>query len=292
MIIPYISKRVDELAWCPSGKVPIVPAILGDDAALFGLEYFMVKQQQNERIDITPVQSPMGFTYGAGVFGPEVEIRRLEDIRASLRDPQCKGPEQVYSIAMDVGKEEHRALLNKLHLLFGVVTYSAGKLGQEPVRSQGHIHKISPYSGWSTPEIYEIWSGEAIIYMQEYAEDQPGDVEIVPPYWVHATISANPRLPLTFGAWCDRDYGFVYEGVRKHRGIAWFPVFNGSDELEWIANSMYDSSHLICKSPSDYISLDIRKGVSIYRQFEENPEIFLYVPNPALKAEVWRDFEP
>ena len=32
-------------------------------------------------IDITPVQSPMGFTYGAGVFGPEVEIRRLEDIR-------------------------------------------------------------------------------------------------------------------------------------------------------------------------------------------------------------------
>ena len=86
-------------------------------------------------IDITPVQSPMGFTYGAGVFGPEVEIRRLEDIRASLRDPQCKGPEQVYSIAMDVGKEEHRALLNKLHLLFGVVTYSAGKLGQEPVRS-------------------------------------------------------------------------------------------------------------------------------------------------------------
>ena len=47
-----------------------------------------------------------------------------------------------------------------------------------------------------------------------------------------------------------------------------------------------------CKSPSDYISLDIRKGVSIYRQFEENPEIFLYVPNPALKAEVWRDFEP
>ena len=50
--------------------------------------------------------------------------------------------------------------------------------------------------------------------------------------------------------------------------------------------------HLICKSPSDYISLDIRKGVSIYRQFEKNPETFLYVPNPALKTEVWRDFEP
>lgn len=78
-------------------------------------------------------------------------------------------------------------------------------------------------------------------------------------------------------------------GCRQGRASC---VANGSDELEWIANPMYDSSHLICKSPSDYISLDIRKGVSIYRQFEENPETFLYVPNPALKTEVWRDFEP
>ena len=253
-------------------------------------------------IDITPVQSPMGFIYGPDVFGPEVEIRRLEDIRGSLLDPQCEGPEEVYSIAMDVGKEWHRSLLEKSHLLFGVVTYSAGKLGKEPVRSQGHIHKVSPYSGWSTPEIYEIWSGEAIIYMQEYAEDnpgrcyavyaKPGDVVVVPPDWVHATISANPDLPLTFGAWCDREYGFVYDGVRKHKGIAWFPVFNENDVLEWSANPMYGPSHLIRKSPGDYTALDIQKGVSIYRQFEEDPEKFLYVPKPALKADLWRDFEP
>lgn len=48
VIIPYISKRVNELAWCPSGKVPIVPAVLGDDAALFGLEYAMIKERKNE----------------------------------------------------------------------------------------------------------------------------------------------------------------------------------------------------------------------------------------------------
>ena len=42
VIIPYISKRVDELAWCPSGKVPVVQAILCYDAAVLGLEYFIV----------------------------------------------------------------------------------------------------------------------------------------------------------------------------------------------------------------------------------------------------------
>ena len=144
----------------------------------------------NPGFDIIPTVNPMGFKYGADVFGPQVENRYLRDIRGSLSDPQCDGPEIVYSIAMDVGKCKHREMLERMHLLYGVVTYAAGRLGKEPIRSQGHIHWVSKYSGWSTPEVYEIWTGEAIIYMQEYAEDNPGrcfavyakagDVVIVP----------------------------------------------------------------------------------------------------------------
>jgi glucose-6-phosphate isomerase len=253
-------------------------------------------------ISITPDASGTGFIYGEDVFGPKAENRRLDDIRKSLLDPLCPGPDIVYSIAMDVGKKKDRQRLEDLHLLFGVVSYAAGKLGKEPVRSQGHIHKVSPYSGCSTPEVYEIWSGEAIIYMQEYAEDnpgrcyavsaKPGDVVVVPPDWVHATISANPDEPLLFGAWCDREYGFVYDGVRKHKGIAWFPVYNDRNELEWIANPLYSPSQLISKNPADYNSLGIEKGKSIYQIFEECPETFLYVPKPHLKKEVWCCFEP
>lgn len=251
---------------------------------------------------IAPTENPMGFIYGKDIFGPEVENRRLDDIRKSLMDPQSDGPEIVYAIAMDVGKTKHRELLDRMHLLYGVVTYAAGKLGKEPIRSQGHIHKVSDHSGWSTPEVYEIWSGEAIIYMQEYADDdpgrcfavyaKPGDVVIVPPYWAHATISANPDKPLTFGAWCDRNYGFYYEKVRAHKGIAWFPVFNERNEIEWVANPEYNTSRLITKTPADYNELGIQKGKPIYTLFEENPETFLYVPQPQLKGEVWKYFEP
>lgn len=253
-------------------------------------------------IAIEPDPAGNGFRYGAGVFGPIPENRRLDDIRPSLADPACTGPSIVYTIAMDVGKEEHRALLQSLHLLFGVVTYAAGKLGKEPIRSQGHIHKVSPYSGWSTPEVYEIWSGKAIIYMQELAGDDPGrcyaveagpgDVVIVPPYWVHATISADPDQPLTFGAWCDREYGFEYDGVRRHRGIAWFPVYDDSGALTWEANPCYRPSRLICKRPADYAEWGIRKGKSIYTVFEENPETFAYVVRPQLKEAAWLRFEP
>ena len=103
-----------------------------------------------------------------------VEERKLDDIRKSLRDPDCAGPEIVYAIAMDVGKVQHRHQLQQMMLLYGVVTYAKGKLGEEPVRSQGHIHKRSSHSGWSPPEVYEVWRGKAIIYMQEYALDDPG----------------------------------------------------------------------------------------------------------------------
>jgi glucose-6-phosphate isomerase len=256
----------------------------------------------NPGFDIQPTTQPMGFKYGSNVFGPEVENRTLDSIRKSLRNPQCAGPDPVYSIAMDVGKLEHLHLLKQHHLLYGAVTYAAGRLGDEPVRSQGHIHKVSPLSGWSTPEVYEIWSGKAIIYMQETAEDQPGrcfavvanpgDVVIVPPYWAHATISADPIQPLTFGAWCDREYGFEYDGVRAHKGLAWFPVIAPSGEIEWKKNPNYEECKLVVKSPEIYFQLGTEPGKSIYEQFEADPEKFLFVPQPQLVEQIWIDFLP
>jgi glucose-6-phosphate isomerase, archaeal len=252
--------------------------------------------------DITPTANPMGFAYGTEVFGPSVENRSLDSIRKSLFDPSCEGPDPVYSIAMDTGKKEHLPLLEKLHLLYGAVTYAAGQLGNEPVRSQGHIHKVSPLSGWSTPEVYEIWSGKAIIYMQETADDDPGrcfavianpgEVVIVPPDWAHATISADANQPLTFGAWCDREYGFEYDKVRQHKGLAWFPLISASGEIEWQRNPNYIQRELIIKSPEEYLQFGIEKGKPIYTQFEENREKFLFVPHPQTVKELWKEFIP
>ena len=60
----------------------------------------------NPGFDIQPTTNPMGFRYGKTTFGPEVENRSLDSIRKSLLDPDCEGPDPVYSIAMDVGKTE------------------------------------------------------------------------------------------------------------------------------------------------------------------------------------------
>ncbi len=253
-------------------------------------------------LDVRVSLDPLDLSFGPGCFGPKVERRTLDAIRPSLRDPNCDGPQVVYAIAMDVGREPDRADLQQRNLLFGVVAYAAGRLGDEPIRSQGHVHKASPRNGWSTPEVYEIWQGRAIILMQEHDRDDPGrcfaveagpgEVVIVPPLWAHATISAEPAQPLVFGAWCDRDYGFVYDGVRAHGGLAYFPLLTAAGSIEFQFNPRYQQRPLTRKPPRSYADLGLEAGVPIYQQYQQARERFMFVPEPMRAAEIWRDYTP
>jgi glucose-6-phosphate isomerase len=261
-----------------------------------------MKVQADPGFAVIPRFDPLGFEYGRGVFGPACELRALDQIRASLRDPACAGPDPVYAIVMDIGTADRRADLLDRNLLFGAVTYAAGRLGDEPVRSQGHIHAVSPSCGRSTAELYQIWAGRAVILMQEAADDDPGrcfaveagpgEMVVVPPGWAHATISADSRQPLTFGAWCVRDFGFDYRGVRAHGGLAWFPVLAG-DGLRWEPNPAYPvRRELVRKDPAGYASLGLRPGVPIWRQYLDDPGAVMWVPRPELADPVWAGFVP
>ena len=244
----------------------------------------------------------LSFCYGEGVFGPSPEYRRLEAIRKSLRDAGCDGPDPVYSIAMDVGRLQDRAELERRMLLFGVVAYAAGRLGKEPVRSQGHIHAIAPHCGWSTPEIFEIWEGRAVIYAQQSVSDDPGEcvaVEaypgeqvVVPPGWAHWVMNADPEIPMVFGAWCDRQYGFVYEGVRSHGGLAWFPLLAKDKTIGWEANPRYHASSLVRHRARAYPELGLSSQVPVYEQYVRSPESIQWVADPKRFSNLWPSFQP
>lgn len=253
-------------------------------------------------LDVYSRIADLGFDYGPGVVGPEPEFRRLDSIRHSLLDPECTGPDPVYGIAMDVARGSDMSLLRGRMLLFGIVSFASGRLGQEPPRSQGHVHAIAPHSGWSPPEVFEILEGEAIVYAQQSTDDNPGhcvavtahegDKVVVPPGWAHSVINADPKRRMVFGAWCDRQYGFIYTGVRRHGGLAWFPVLNATDKIEWRLNSSYTANKLNVHAARAYPELDLSVDKGLYRQFIENPESFLYVSKPDRKREVWTEFIP
>jgi glucose-6-phosphate isomerase len=261
-----------------------------------------VRTRFDPGLEVRPRRAPMGFDYGPGVFGPPPELRSLDAIRRSLRDPGCDGPDPVYAIAMDVGREEHRGELARRHLLYGVVTYAAGRLGDEPVRSQGHVHKVAPHSGWSPPEAYEIWAGRAIVYMQERAaydpgrcfaiEAGPGEVVVVPPGWAHATLSASGDEPMTFGAWCDRQYGFEYDAVRARGGLAYYAVLEPDGRIHWEPNPRYAPSPLVARDARAYPELGLVPGEPLYATFARDPEAVQWVADPARVVSLWKGFEP
>lgn len=260
----------------------------------------MDKRNPRYGLDMAIHHQPLGFSYGEEVTGPMPEIRHLDQIRESLRDPRCTGPDEVYAIAMDVARLQDRDELQKRMLLFGVVTYAAGRLGDEPIRSQGHVHRISQHSGWSPPELYEIWHGQAVIYMQEFVEDEPGrcfavmagpgEKVLVPPGWGHATISASPDEPLTFGAWCDREYGFEYEAVRARKGLAWYPLIQES-HIIWQHNPRYAPGRLQAVTPRQYTEFGITSD-PIYQQFIDEPGRFQFISRPDKAAALWGNFHP
>lgn len=245
----------------------------------------------------------LNFKYGSNTFGPEVEKRYLDDIRKSLRDQRASGPSVPYAIAMDVGGKEDKNDLEERNLLYGAVVYSKGKIGDEPVRSQGHIHAISSSCQSSTPEVYEIWQGEAIVYMQEHVTDSPGkcyavrasqgEVVIVPPGWGHYTINANPKENMVFGAWCVRDYGFDYDEIRKRGGLAFFPVLDLKDNLTWIRNEGYrGEAKIIEKNAREYHELGIEKNSSIYTQYQNDNKKFEFVAHPQIAENIWENYIP
>lgn len=244
----------------------------------------------------------MQFRYGEGVFGPEPEYRTLDAIRPGLLDPNCQGPDPVYAIAMDVGRRNDIDELKNRMLLFGIVMYAPGRLGDEPVRSQGHVHAISHHSGWSPPELFEIWEGKAIVYGQEKPgedpgrccaiEALPGDSVVMPPAWSHYVVNADPSSHLIFGAWCDRQYAFDYTAMRARRGLAWFPKIATNGEMNWEANPNYSASKLEKRVTRTYPELGLSPDRPIYENLRCDPESIQWVSEPGRFSKLWPHFEP
>jgi glucose-6-phosphate isomerase len=149
--------------------------------------------------------------------------------------------------------------------------------------------------------LFEIWEGSAVIYAQEFAEDDPGrcvavaagpgDQVVVPPCWAHCVINADPDQRMVFGALCERQYGFVYDPIRSRGGLAWFP-FISAGHITWKPNPRYAFSNLREHAPRAYPELGLKQDTPIYARYEQDPDAVQWVSEPARLESIWKTFEP
>jgi glucose-6-phosphate isomerase len=92
-------------------------------------------------------------------------------------------------------------------------------------------------------------------------------------------------------AWCERDYGFVYDAVRAHGGLARFPEL-ATGSIEWRANPRYLSSEIIVRRARSYPELRLRDSLPLYRHLKEDTESVEWVAFPGRQEGLWRKFEP
>ena len=178
-------------------------------------------------------------TFDPGITTAPVVVRRLDEVRGLLQDPAATGPDHLYTIYMDVRVPGVGDTLRANGLGYGAVVYNHGALGREALRSQGHVHSVAPDTGVGYSELYEIWHGRALVYMQDSATADVGDVIVVeagpghkvaiPPGWAHATVNVGDG-PMAFGAVYALDARLLYEPLRRLQGTAHYVLSDGSLE--------------------------------------------------------------
>lgn len=184
--------------------------------------------------------------FAPGVTSAPPVVRRLDEVRPLLCDPDSTGPDHLYTIYMDIRVPVVGEVLRANGLGYGAVVYNHGALGREALRSQGHVHSVAPDTGLGYSELYEFWHGRGLVYMQDAAtpdvtdvivvEAAPGDKVAIPPGWAHATVNVGDG-PLAFGAVYALDARLLYDPLRRLRGTAHYVLADGSLE----ANPRYRS---------------------------------------------------
>jgi glucose-6-phosphate isomerase len=247
-------------------------------------------------LDLRLDEAHLALDFGAEVEHPTGEKRTLDQVRPLLADQQAKGPEHLYTIYMDIYRQQDQAALHQQKLLYGAVVYNHGLLGNERLRSQGHIHSEKAGTGLRYSEVYEFWSGHGLVYLQKECAPRvtsaylvsvgPGDKLVIPFGWVHLVVTLGDEV-LSFGAWCARENKLEYEALRRLGGPAHFVQGDGSV----CANPRYQSvPNVQYATPSDFPDLGIPRDRPIYTSWLEKPELYEFMANPEQIGNIWKNY--
>jgi len=158
----------------------------------------------------------------------QIKIRKLEDMREVLMNPEAEGPKSVYAVVR--GNPNITVLV-------------PGKIGQEFTKTLGHYHKDN------RSETYKVLFGEGKMLIQnrnaddvQLLEMRAGETVVIPESYAHTMINTGEGPLITTDDTPANAETNVndYEPIREKRGFAKYVVENENGEIELVLNPAYE----------------------------------------------------
>lgn len=171
------------------------------------------------------------------------DVRKLNDMREVLYDKDfAKNSPDMDAYYM------YRKLKIENDLKYNITVITAKMLGEEFMKTKGHIH-IGNFS-----EIYHVLEGEAIFLLQKTKDNvvedvyavktKKGEAIILPGGYGHVTINPLTSIDLKTEDWTSINCNSDYSLFEKLRGACYYYVkgpasAEGFGEGTWIKNENY-----------------------------------------------------
>jgi glucose-6-phosphate isomerase len=256
----------------------------------------MIDLKEVSGLDLRLDAERLTLQFGPGMDHPAAEIRTLDQVRPMLQDTDARGPDHLYTIYMDILRQEDRAALYEQGLLYGAVIYNHGSIGRERLRSQSHIHSRKPGTELRYSEVYEFWTGQGYVFLQKESAPvvtrayrvrvQAGDRLVIPFGWAHLVVTGDDGV-LSFGAWCARANKLEYDRLHALGGPCYYFLSDGT----LMANPRYSRVPPAAELHARELpSLGIPADRPIYSSWKDNPDLYRFMACPETIGDIWAEF--
>ena len=231
------------------------------------------------------------------------EARRYQDLQDVLAYPVEFEPAQaVYWNYKLANAGRHIEQLKPMHLTLGLVMLPAMKIGREYIKTHGHYHEAMPGSPFSYPEVYTLYHGKLLLYLQRRArfdryelddcilyEMRPGCSIMIPPGYAHILINPSDQPALMAGLYC-LDSVHEYRMVVETRGGGYYFI-EQDGKFTPTPNPHYQNLPALrqvdrlagtCFSPPD-------PQQPLWSSFIANPDRYRFLASP---ADTQKQFNP
>ena len=233
---------------------------------------------------------PNGVLFEKNACTPEYEVKRYKKFR-SFFNSKFDNNKVLYYIYRNCCLEKDAPVFKKHGVRYDLTLLMPGKIGNEPVRTVGHLHNLLRKIG-RPAEIYQVLFGSAIFLFHDIKTDHiyavrksKGEKIIIPPQCAHITINASSSKPLLIANIFINNANSDYSFFKKTHGPAWYPTIKKGNKIYFKKNPNVKRDVNFSKKTSRVLPFGLNSKTSLYKEFVLHTNRFSFLSNPKKYSE-------